>query len=120
MYVPTKASWRLNERHYGALQGLDKQQTVDKYGIDQVNIWRRSYDVPPPDCTPDSEHYPGNDRKYAALADATNIRAESLKVRLRSHLIRHIHLTYPLYILYNVNYYVNYYTISCTTSTQNI
>ena len=80
MYVPTKASWRLNERHYGALQGLDKQQTVDKYGIDQVNIWRRSYDVPPPDCTPDSEHYPGNDRKYAVLADATNIRAESLKV----------------------------------------
>jgi 2,3-bisphosphoglycerate-dependent phosphoglycerate mutase len=67
-------------RHYGALQGLDKQQTVDKYGIDQVNIWRRSYDVPPPDCATDSTHYPANDRKYATAPGAATIKAESLKV----------------------------------------
>lgn len=47
-YIPIKHTWRLNERHYGALQGLNKQETVDKYGKDQVLIWRRSYDVPPP------------------------------------------------------------------------
>lgn len=109
------------------MQGLDKQQTVDAYGIDQVcrnanseiictrihiintqtkallprnlhtvqsclmlnyssiyqvNIWRRSYDIPPPECALDSPHYPGNDRKYAKLREATSIRCESLKVRL--------------------------------------
>ena len=48
MYIPIHNAWQLNERHYGALQGLDKQETVDKYGIEQVNIWRRSYDIPPP------------------------------------------------------------------------
>ena len=55
MYLPVVHSWRLNERHYGALQGLDKQETVDKYGKDQVLIWRRSYDIPPPDCDKSSE-----------------------------------------------------------------
>jgi 2,3-bisphosphoglycerate-dependent phosphoglycerate mutase len=70
----------LEYRHYGALQGLDKQQTTDKYGIDQVNIWRRSYDIPPPDCAIDSSHYPANDRKYSTIPEASVIRAESLKV----------------------------------------
>lgn len=70
------------DRHYGALQGLDKQQTVDKYGIDQVNIWRRSYDIPPPDCTTDSSHYPANARKYVHVNGASTIKAESLKTTL--------------------------------------
>ena len=55
MYLPVVHSWRLNERHYGALQGLDKQETVDKYGKDQVLVWRRSYDIPPPSCEKSSE-----------------------------------------------------------------
>mmetsp|Transcript_9799 Transcript_9799/g.21838 ORF Transcript_9799/g.21838 Transcript_9799/m.21838 type:complete len:181 (+) Transcript_9799:499-1041(+) len=66
MWIPIKQAWELNERHYGALQGLDKQETVDKYGKDQVLVWRRSYDVPPPTVGLDSEHHPANDPKYAA------------------------------------------------------
>jgi len=80
MYIPIKNSWRLNERHYGALQGLNKQQTVDKYGKDQVLVWRRSYDVPPPaldDRT--SEHYPGSDAKYKHMDEADMPLCESLK-----------------------------------------
>eukprot|EP01038_Epipyxis_sp_PR26KG_P012423 gene12423-16662_t len=82
MYIPIKNAWQLNERHYGALQGLDKQETVKKYGKDQVNIWRRSYDIPPPDCELDSEHYPKNDPKYANFPQAQTIRAESLATTL--------------------------------------
>ena len=67
-------------RHYGALQGLDKQETVKKYGKDQVNIWRRSYDIPPPDCELSSSHCPANDPKYKDLPVTHKIRAESLKV----------------------------------------
>ena len=65
MWVPTFKAWELNERHYGALQGLDKQETVDKYGKDQVLVWRRSYDVPPPTVDKTSEHHPANDPRYA-------------------------------------------------------
>ena len=80
MYIPIRNDWRLNERHYGALQGLDKQQTVDKYGKEQVLIWRRSYDVPPPALDKTSEHYPGNDPKYAKLMTEQDIPlCESLK-----------------------------------------
>ena len=61
MWIPVTKAWQLNERHYGALQGLDKQETVDKYGKDQVLVWRRSYDVPPPVVDRSSEHHPGND-----------------------------------------------------------
>ena len=68
------------DRHYGALQGLDKQETVNKYGIDQVTIWRRSYDVPPPECELDSPHYPKNDPKYAE--DGFYPRTESLATTL--------------------------------------
>lgn len=65
MWIPVTKAWELNERHYGALQGLDKQETVDKYGKDQVLIWRRSYDVPPPIVDKSSPHHPANDERYA-------------------------------------------------------
>ena len=65
MWIPVVKSWELNERHYGALQGLDKQETVDKYGKDQVLEWRRSYDIPPPVVDTSSEHHPASDERYA-------------------------------------------------------
>lgn len=80
MYIPIVNTWRLNERHYGALQGLNKQETVDKYGKDQVLIWRRSYDIPPPELEEDSEHYPGNDVRYNNVAKEDLPKAESLKL----------------------------------------
>jgi len=67
MWIPVYRSWRLNERHYGALQGLNKAETAAKFGEDQVKIWRRSYDVPPPALTPDDQRYPGRDRRYQDL-----------------------------------------------------
>ena len=63
-WIPEYKSWRLNERHYGALQGLNKAEVAKKYGEEQVLIWRRSYDVPPPSLTITDERYPGNDIKY--------------------------------------------------------
>ena len=66
MWIPVNKAWELNERHYGALQGLDKQETVDKYGKDQVLVWRRSYDVPPPVVDTSNEHHPANDPRYAS------------------------------------------------------
>lgn len=65
MWIPVNKAWELNERHYGALQGLDKQATVDKYGKDQVLVWRRSYDVPPPTVDKTSPHHPANDPRYS-------------------------------------------------------
>jgi len=62
--MPTERSWRLNERHYGALQGLDKKVTAEKYGADQVMAWRRSYDVPPPPLDPADERHPSHDSRY--------------------------------------------------------
>jgi 2,3-bisphosphoglycerate-dependent phosphoglycerate mutase len=79
MWIPVHRSWRLNERHYGALQGLDKAETAAKYGAEQVKIWRRSYDIPPPPLTPDDERYPGRDRRYADLSPGELPLAESLK-----------------------------------------
>jgi len=67
MWIPIHNSWRLNERHYGALQGLNKAQTAEKYGEAQVKVWRRSYDIQPPALTPDDERYPGRDPRYADL-----------------------------------------------------
>jgi 2,3-bisphosphoglycerate-dependent phosphoglycerate mutase len=67
MGVTIHRDWRLNERHYGALTGLNKAETAKKHGIDQIQAWRRSYDVPPPALTPDSEYYPGNDPRYADI-----------------------------------------------------
>lgn len=80
MYIPVFKSYRLNERHYGNLQGLNKQETVDKYGIDQVMIWRRSYDVPPPQLDEKSEHYPGNSPRYANVEKEDLPLSESLKL----------------------------------------
>ena len=67
MWLPVYRSWRLNERHYGALQGLDKTETVAKHGLEQVQIWRRSYDVRPPALTIADDRYPGKDPRYAEL-----------------------------------------------------
>jgi 2,3-bisphosphoglycerate-dependent phosphoglycerate mutase len=67
MWIPVHRHWRLNERHYGALQGLNKAQTAQKYGSEQVLIWRRSYDIPPPALTPDDERSPAKDPRYAQL-----------------------------------------------------
>ena len=67
MWIPVRNSWRLNERHYGALQGLNKAQTAEKYGEQQVKIWRRSYDIRPPALTPEDDRYPGKDPRYASL-----------------------------------------------------
>lgn len=80
MYIPIINTWRLNERHYGGLQGLNKQETVDKHGKDQVLIWRRSYDIPPPECDESSEYYPGNDPRYANVDKADLPFTESLKI----------------------------------------
>ncbi|MBZ5513276.1 MAG: 2,3-diphosphoglycerate-dependent phosphoglycerate mutase [Acidobacteriia bacterium] len=67
MWIPVHNSWRLNERHYGALQGLNKAQTAEKYGEAQVKIWRRSYDIQPPALTPEDERFPGKDPRYADM-----------------------------------------------------
>lgn len=67
LWVPVMRDWRLNERHYGALQGLNKAETAAKYGEDQVKIWRRSYDVPPPALEETDPRYPGKDPRYSAL-----------------------------------------------------
>ncbi|OPX28979.1 MAG: phosphoglyceromutase [Candidatus Omnitrophica bacterium 4484_171] len=79
MWVPVVRSWRLNERHYGALQGLNKKETAAKYGEEQVFIWRRSYDVPPPELTKDDARYPGNDPRYRELAEEELPLTECLK-----------------------------------------
>ncbi len=68
LWIPEIKTWRLNERHYGALQGLNKAETAQKYGDEQVHIWRRSYDIQPPALTPDDERYPGKDKRYADLS----------------------------------------------------
>jgi 2,3-bisphosphoglycerate-dependent phosphoglycerate mutase len=79
MWIPVHRSWRLNERHYGALQGLNKAETAAQYGDEQVLIWRRSYCDPPPPLTPDDPRYPSHDRRYAGLAPEEIPLAESLK-----------------------------------------
>ncbi len=67
MWIPVVRDWRLNERHYGALQGLDKSETAAKYGDEQVHIWRRSYDIPPPELELDDERHPSHDPRYAGI-----------------------------------------------------
>jgi 2,3-bisphosphoglycerate-dependent phosphoglycerate mutase len=67
MWIPVVRDWRLNERHYGALQGLNKAETAAKYGDDQVHIWRRSYDIPPPDLDTDDDRHPAHDPRYAGI-----------------------------------------------------
>ncbi len=79
MWIPVIRDYRLNERHYGALQGLNKAETAAKYGDDQVHIWRRSYDTPPPKMERDDERYAGNFRVYKNLSEAQIPLSESLK-----------------------------------------
>ena len=79
MWIPVYRSWRLNERHYGALQGLNKAETAEKYGDDQVLIWRRSYDIPPPPLEKTDERYPGNDLRYRDLDESELPQTECLK-----------------------------------------
>ena len=79
LYIPVYKSWRLNERHYGALQGLNKAETAAKYGEDQVLLWRRSYDVRPPFIEESDERHPSHDRRYAALSKEQKTPGESLK-----------------------------------------
>jgi 2,3-bisphosphoglycerate-dependent phosphoglycerate mutase len=79
MWIPVYRSWRLNERHYGALQGLNKAETAERFGIEQVMTWRRSYAVPPLPLTKDHEYYPGRDPRYASLQPQEIPLAESLK-----------------------------------------
>ncbi len=79
MWIPIELNWRLNERHYGALQGLNKAETAREYGDEQVLIWRRSYDIRPPSITTDDERYPGLDLRYRNLSSNDIPIAESLK-----------------------------------------
>lgn len=79
IWIPVQRTWRLNERHYGGLQGMNKGETADKYGEAQVKIWRRSYDVPPPVLTPEDERNPARDRRYADVAKADLPLTECLK-----------------------------------------
>lgn len=80
MWIPVQRSYRLNERSYGALQGLNKAETAAKYGDDQVHIWRRSYDIPPPELAENDERHPCHDKRYASIADLPA--SESLKTTL--------------------------------------
>ena len=79
MWIPVIRNWRLNERHYGALQGLNKSETAKKYGEDQVLIWRRSYDIQPPALEKLDERYPGNDPRYSDLSESELPLTECLK-----------------------------------------
>jgi 2,3-bisphosphoglycerate-dependent phosphoglycerate mutase len=82
MWIPVERTWRLNERHYGALQGLNKTQTVEKHGEAQVKVWRRSYDIPPPALAEDDPRHPRQDPRYADADPAQLPATESLKETL--------------------------------------
>lgn len=82
MWIPVYRSWRLNERHYGGLQGLDKAETAARHGDEQVLIWRRSFDIPPPELAEDDERLPHKDPRYAALDPKVLPRTESLKLTI--------------------------------------
>ena len=79
MWIPIHNTWRLNERHYGALQGLNKAETAERHGMEQTHIWRRSYDVPPPALTIEDPRHPGHDPRYAGLSAADLPLTECLK-----------------------------------------
>jgi 2,3-bisphosphoglycerate-dependent phosphoglycerate mutase len=79
LWIPVQRTWRLNERHYGALQGLNKGETAAKFGDDQVKIWRRSYDIPPPPLEKSDERFPGFDPRYADVSAAALPATECLK-----------------------------------------
>lgn len=79
LWIPVTKSWRLNERHYGALQGLNKAETAARHGDEQTKIWRRSFDTPPPPLDRDDPRHPGHDPRYAGLAESDLPATESLK-----------------------------------------
>jgi len=79
MWIPVERSWRLNERHYGGLQGLNKAETARQHGADQTHVWRRSYDIPPPPLPRSDERHPSHDPRYASLSDDERPSTESLK-----------------------------------------
>jgi len=79
LWIPMEKDWRLNERHYGALQGLNKAETAARHGEEQTKIWRRSYDIPPPPLSPDDERHPSRDPRYASLSTQELPSTESLK-----------------------------------------
>ncbi len=79
LWIPVLKSWRLNERHYGALQGLNKAETAEKHGDEQVLIWRRAYDIPPPELSTDDDRFPGKDPRYAGLSPEELPKTECLK-----------------------------------------
>jgi 2,3-bisphosphoglycerate-dependent phosphoglycerate mutase len=79
LWIPVEKSWRLNERHYGALQGLNKAETAAKHGEEQTKIWRRSYDIPPPPLTPDDPRHSSRDPRYRTLSASELPLTESLK-----------------------------------------
>jgi hypothetical protein len=79
LWLPVERSWRLNERHYGALQGLNKAETAAKFGDDQVKVWRRSYDIPPPPLDPGDERFPGRDPRYKDVSPSDLPLTECLK-----------------------------------------
>ncbi len=79
MWIPVQKSWRLNERFYGALQGKNKIETVKEFGEEQTKIWRRSYDIPPPQLTKDSPYYPGKDQRYRDIKESEIPLGECLK-----------------------------------------
>ncbi len=79
LWIPVEKSWRLNERHYGSLQGLNKSETAAKYGDDQVLVWRRAYDIAPPPLEKSDERYPGHDPRYKTLSEAELPLTECLK-----------------------------------------
>lgn len=80
IWIPHHKTWRLNERHYGALQGLNKAETAEKHGEEQVLQWRRSYDIPPPELALDDERHPSFDRRYCMLPPDILPTTESLKI----------------------------------------
>ena len=82
LWIPVYKSWRLNERHYGALQGLNKAETAEKYGDEQVHIWRRSFDVAPPQVDKNSDMYPGNIDRYKDIPEEEIPTGESLKLTI--------------------------------------
>jgi 2,3-bisphosphoglycerate-dependent phosphoglycerate mutase len=86
MWLPVVRNWRLNERHYGALQGLNKSETVEKHGAEQVLVWRRSYSTPPPALEEGDERLPDNDPRYAGLAQTDLPRTESLDCTVKRFL----------------------------------
>ncbi len=86
MWIPVHRSWRLNERHYGALQGLNKAETAERHGAEQTRLWRRSYDVRPPALTPDDPRYPGRDPRYGDIRAEELPLTESLKENIERFL----------------------------------